>query len=176
MPGIACRSVNICFRNCGRGTLALAGEAAPKRCRLAKTCVGVCCRADGVAQGGCNAGLDCGWILYPDHRAGDLGLRLHGTRHACEQATLRRPPPHRRHPAAGWHLGCCACQLTKAMASLWWVELLPRVLHVWNRVELDIGKLAVLHLGFAQIDVLDDVARRRIDRDRTARAVGGLPM
>src|SRR5258707_6873252 len=56
------------------------------------------------------------------------------------------------------------------------VLLFPRILDVGDRVELHIGELAVLHLGLAHIDVLDDVAGGGVDRDRAARAVCGLPV
>src|ERR1700692_1777327 len=56
------------------------------------------------------------------------------------------------------------------------VLLFPWILDVGDRIELHIGELAVLHLGLAHIDVLDDVAGGGIARDRTARAVGGLPV
>src|SRR5437763_1846502 len=56
------------------------------------------------------------------------------------------------------------------------IRFLPRILHVRNRVEFDVGELAVHHLAAADINVLDDVARRRVDRDRAARARIGLPI
>src|ERR1700757_5224176 len=56
------------------------------------------------------------------------------------------------------------------------IGFLPRILDVRDGVELDVGDLAVHHLAAANIDVLDDVARLRIDRDRPARAVGVLPI
>ena len=68
------------------------------------------------------------------------------------------------------------CHLVLQNQLLWRIELLPRVLHVRDRFELDIGELAVLHFCSAQIDVQDDVPRGRIDRDRTARAISGLPI
>src|ERR1051325_11113333 len=46
-----------------------------------------------------------------------------------------------------------------------------RILHVLVCRELDVVELAVLLLDLADIDVLDDVAGVRIDRDRTARAL-----
>src|SRR6266571_2799862 len=55
------------------------------------------------------------------------------------------------------------------------VELLPRILHVGDRVDLDVGEPAGLHVGAADVDVLDDVARLRVDHDRPARAVRVLP-
>src|SRR5205823_10142612 len=55
------------------------------------------------------------------------------------------------------------------------VQLLPGVLDLRDRLELDIGKSAVHLLDPAQIDVLDNVARLRIDRDRAARAFRVLP-
>src|SRR5262249_9211530 len=55
--------------------------------------------------------------------------------------------------------------------SLRRVELLPWVLHVGNRVELDVGELAVLHLGAPHVDILDDVAGIGVDHDRPARAL-----
>src|SRR4030088_2316357 len=64
----------------------------------------------------------------------------------------------------------------EAIGLLGRVLLLPRILDVGDRVELHIDELAVLHLGLAHVDVLDDVAGRGIDRDRAARAVGGLPV
>src|SRR5437660_1367173 len=48
---------------------------------------------------------------------------------------------------------------------------LDRVLHVVVGGELDVVELAVLLLDLADIDVLDDVARLRIDRHRAARAL-----
>src|SRR6202158_973421 len=46
-----------------------------------------------------------------------------------------------------------------------------RVLDRVEGRELDVVELTVLLLALADIDVLDDVARLRIDRDRTARAL-----
>src|ERR1700744_1214479 len=53
---------------------------------------------------------------------------------------------------------------------------LGRILHVRNGRELDIVELAVLLLDLADIDVLDDVAGVRIDRDRAARALPLHPL
>src|SRR5579863_9830593 len=47
---------------------------------------------------------------------------------------------------------------------------LDRVFDVRDGGEFHVVELAVLLLDLADIDVLDDVARFRIDRDRTARA------
>src|SRR4030081_1661852 len=47
---------------------------------------------------------------------------------------------------------------------------LDRILDGLEGRELDVVELAVLLLDLADIDVLDDVAGVRIDRDRTARA------
>src|SRR6478672_11009770 len=47
---------------------------------------------------------------------------------------------------------------------------LDRILHVGDRRELDVVELASGLLDLADIDVLDDVAGLRIDRDRAARA------
>ena len=47
---------------------------------------------------------------------------------------------------------------------------LHRVFHVRNRFEFGIPQLAVLLLDLADIDVLDDVAGVRVDRDRAPRA------
>src|SRR5580658_3531957 len=62
-----------------------------------------------------------------------------------------------------------------ALPSLGRVELLPRVLDLRNRLEFDIGQMVALLLDAADIDVLHDVARLRIDHDRPARAVRVLP-
>src|SRR6202048_2683017 len=48
---------------------------------------------------------------------------------------------------------------------------LARVLDRFEGGELNVVKLAVLLLDFADINVLHDVARLRIDRDRAARAL-----
>src|SRR5215813_2694836 len=48
---------------------------------------------------------------------------------------------------------------------------LDRILDVLEGGELDVVELAVLLLDLADVDVLDDVAGVRIDRDRTARAL-----
>src|SRR5262244_3076454 len=55
------------------------------------------------------------------------------------------------------------------------VQLLPRVLDHRDRRDLDIGELSIHLLGATDIDVLHDVAGRRVDLDRTARAVRVLP-
>src|SRR6266853_4145955 len=62
----------------------------------------------------------------------------------------------------------------RALASLW-VQHLPRILDLRDRLEFDIGKVVALTLDPADIDVLDDVARLGVDLDRAARAVGVLP-
>src|SRR5258706_8631878 len=55
---------------------------------------------------------------------------------------------------------------------LLFVQLLPRILDRGAyRLDLDVGELAADPAHFAQILVLYDVARRRVDRDRPARAV-----
>src|SRR5262245_24360743 len=51
------------------------------------------------------------------------------------------------------------------------VEFLPLVLHVRDRLELDVGELPAHLADLADVLVLDDVPRLRIDRDRSARAV-----
>src|SRR5207248_8694810 len=63
----------------------------------------------------------------------------------------------------------------KSLFLLVRIELFPGVLDLRDRLELDIGKSAVHLLDPAQIDVLDNVARLRIDRDRAARAFRVLP-
>src|SRR6478609_242910 len=55
------------------------------------------------------------------------------------------------------------------------IDLLPRVLHHWHRLELDVRDLAVNLLDAAHVLVLHDVARLRIDHDRAARAAIALP-
>src|SRR5262245_32564919 len=45
-----------------------------------------------------------------------------------------------------------------------------RILDVLDRVDLDVEQLAAGALHAPDVDVLDDVARLRIDRDRSARA------
>src|SRR6202046_1575559 len=50
---------------------------------------------------------------------------------------------------------------------------LDRILDRPEGGEFDVKELAVLLRDFADIDVLHDVARFRIDRDRTARALPG---
>src|ERR1700722_20673589 len=60
-------------------------------------------------------------------------------------------------------------------ASLRRVELLPRILHVGDRLKLNVGKFTVPHLRAPHVNVLDDIARVGIDRDRPAWAVGVLP-
>src|SRR5438094_7808628 len=64
---------------------------------------------------------------------------------------------------------------TCAGSSLHRVQFLPRVLDLRDRLELDIGELAVQHLGAADVDILDDVAGLGVDHDRSARAVRVLP-
>src|ERR1700741_1140851 len=49
-------------------------------------------------------------------------------------------------------------------------------LHFLDLVELDVPKLAVLHLAAADVDVLHDVARLGVDRDASARARPGLAL
>src|SRR5437879_5834135 len=61
----------------------------------------------------------------------------------------------------------------KSLFLLGRIELFPGVLDLRDRLELDIGKSAVHLLDPAQIDVLDNVARLRIDRDRAAPAFRG---
>src|SRR5258708_8563722 len=51
------------------------------------------------------------------------------------------------------------------------VELFRGVLHHRDGVELDVGETAVLFLDTANVDILNDVARVRVDLDGTARAV-----
>src|SRR3979409_2729976 len=51
-----------------------------------------------------------------------------------------------------------------------------RILDGLEGRELDVVELAVLLLDLADIDVLDDVAGVRIDRDRTARAFPFHPL
>src|SRR5512143_5393 len=48
--------------------------------------------------------------------------------------------------------------------------LVARVLHVLELVELHVPRLAIDHLHFTQIDVLNRLSRRRVDRDRPAGA------
>src|ERR1700690_796098 len=55
------------------------------------------------------------------------------------------------------------------------LELLAHVLHRGDEAEALLVQPAVLLHQLAQILVHDDVARRRIDHDRAARAVGVLP-
>src|SRR6266446_9311271 len=55
------------------------------------------------------------------------------------------------------------------------VQLFPRVLDHRDRRDLDIGELAVHLLGPTDIDVLHDIAGRRIDLDRAPWAVRVLP-
>ena len=55
--------------------------------------------------------------------------------------------------------------------TLWRVQRFPRVLEHRNRLELDVGELAVRLLDAPQRYVLDDVARLRVDHDRAARAL-----
>src|SRR6185503_4382965 len=71
-------------------------------------------------------------------------------------ATLAPSPPK-------WAERVGGCSLRR-------VQFLPRILDVRDRVEFDIGELAVPHLGLSDVDVLDDVARVGVDRDRAARA------
>src|SRR5215470_13814395 len=60
-------------------------------------------------------------------------------------------------------------------ASLRRVQLFPRVLDLRDRLKLDIGELAVNPLDTPHIDILNDVAGLRVNRDRPARAVRSLP-
>src|SRR5215470_15487061 len=53
---------------------------------------------------------------------------------------------------------------------------LHRILDRLEGGELDVVELAVLLLDLADVDVLDDVAGVRIDRDRTARALPLRPL
>src|SRR5690349_11238295 len=48
---------------------------------------------------------------------------------------------------------------------------LARILHGWNRRKLDVPQLSVHLLDLADINVLHDFASRRVDRDRTTRAL-----
>src|SRR5207244_13167712 len=50
------------------------------------------------------------------------------------------------------------------------------VFHVRYRFKLDIGELAVAFLRPPHVDIQNNVAGGRIDRDRTARAVCELPV
>src|SRR5262245_16682161 len=65
--------------------------------------------------------------------------------------------------------------LTRVARAFWRSLVLLRGLHrVLDRGEggeFDVVKLAVLFLDLADIDVLNNVARLRIDRDRAARAL-----
>src|SRR6266436_64122 len=56
------------------------------------------------------------------------------------------------------------------------VELLPWILDHRDGRDLDIDEGVTLLLDAADVDVLDDVARLRIDHDRSARAVRVLPV
>src|SRR6185437_9073174 len=55
------------------------------------------------------------------------------------------------------------------------VELFPGILGHRQRLELDIGEMPAALLHTADIDVLHDIARLRIDHDLAARAVRILP-
>src|SRR5690348_1210737 len=55
------------------------------------------------------------------------------------------------------------------------VELFPRILDLRNGCEFDIREVTADAFDAADIDILDDVAGLRIDRDRPARAVGIFP-
>src|SRR5690349_18277703 len=66
--------------------------------------------------------------------------------------------------------------ITRTRVSLRRVQLFPAVLDVRDGVELGVLQLAADLLGLADVDVLHDVARLRIDRDGAARAVGRFPV
>src|SRR5947199_9541523 len=101
----------------------------------------------------------------------------HATDNAADRLhAIARPPCGR---AAVRPLSPSPCRKVSTgpgtAASFRRVQLLPRVLNLRDRLELDIGKSAVHLLDPAQIDVLDNVARLGIDRDRAARALRVLP-
>src|SRR5438477_4983308 len=102
------------------------------------------------------------------HATDNAADRLHAiARPPCGRAAARplSPGPLWRDVSTG-----------PVTAALFWrVQLFPGVLDLRDRLELDIGKSAVHLLDPAQIDVLDNVARLRIDRDRAARAFRVLP-
>src|SRR6185312_10636463 len=75
------------------------------------------------------------------------------------------------------HLSSPIIYRSGAQASLFRRVLrLPRILHLLEGDEFDIGVPPVDLIDLADIDVLHDVARLGIDRDRSARTVGVLPM
>src|SRR6201995_318114 len=84
---------------------------------------------------------------------------------ACPGRRRSLSPPQVNRPALA---GRCRAFATRTSMSLLG---LAGVLHVREGLELDIVELAVLLLDLADVDVLDDVARLRVDRDRAARAL-----
>src|SRR5512147_1436262 len=83
---------------------------------------------------------------------------------SCESRSPDGPPP--MIPT------CVFMRDSRRSWAAWAValRLLARVDDRLELVELDVLKLAAALLDLAQVDVLHDVARRRVDRDRAARA------
>src|SRR5262245_40320756 len=103
------------------------------------------------------------------HSDCSLPARGGGLGRGKQQAQSMWLPPPQPSPVNG---GGSAPSMRLRLRSLLWLLLLGlhRILHGVEGGELDIVELAVDLLDLADVDVLHDVARVRIDRDRAARA------
>src|SRR5262249_56332636 len=84
------------------------------------------------------------------------------------------PPARTRHDWSGRDEAATTCWY--ALVALGRIVDLPRVLHHIHLSDVDRHELAVALLDLADIDVLHNLALRRVDHDRPARAVKRLAL